>query len=150
MIKQVKIVLLTVLCTVLTVTSVTAVAALYRRPIQSPPSSSPSMVEPHKGDMSMRGGTATVRESYVPQDDDPETTNDETNDQAIGHFGTKTIYAHNLNSGNSYPLDADVDDGKLERLYFPKGGWVDLPDCDLDVDSTCTDENGTNWDIDDE
>jgi hypothetical protein len=37
----------------------------------------------------------------------------------------------------------------LERLYFPKGGWVDLIDCELDDDLTgeCDDENGRTWEL---
>ncbi len=69
-----------------------------------------------------------------------------------GHFGTVTLDVTNLSSGNSYPLDADVDGTELTRLYFPKGGWIDFPGCELDgsLTGTCEDEEGREWDIDGE
>jgi hypothetical protein len=41
---------------------------------------------------------------------------------------------------------------ELQRVYFPKGGWVDFPGCDLDEDLTgsCEDEEGRSWEIDGE
>src|SRR5688572_601541 len=78
----------------------------------------------HKGDPSHQGGSATVRKPYELKSDDPATSNDESNDQTLGHFGSLTLYAYNSSSGNTYTLDADVEDGEVLRLYFPKGGWV--------------------------
>lgn len=61
------------------------------------------------------------------------------------------MYVRNISSGNSYYLDADLDDKhNLTRLYFPKGGWVDFLDgCELDADRSgiCIDENGKKWNI---
>ncbi len=82
-----------------------------------------------RGDMSRSGGTATVRKPFVPQSDDPGTSNDESNDQPAGHFGTVTVSVTNQGSGNTYSLDADIEGQILHRLYFEKGGWVDFP-CD--------------------
>ncbi len=68
-------------------------------------------------------------------------------------MGTVTLRVHNVSSGHTYPVDADVDkteDGyELHRLYFIKGGWVDFISCDLDenYEGYCSDENGRDWDI---
>jgi hypothetical protein len=42
-----------------------------------------------------------------------------------------------------------MDGTTLHRLYFPKGGWIDFPDCHLESDLTgnCTDEEGRSWQI---
>lgn len=109
----------------------------------------PDRAEIRKGEMSKKGGTATKRKDVEPLPDDPDTTNDESNDQPVGHFGTKTLFVNNTSSGNSYYLDADLEGLTVERLYFPKGGWVDFYDCELDdsYSGLCTDENGNMWDI---
>jgi len=110
-------------------------------------------VEPHKGDLATRRGTATVREPYTKPVDDPYTTDDESNNQPLGKFGTVTLHVLYVNSGNSYPVDADVEENgdgyELHRLYFLKGGWVDFNSCDLDEDyqGSCDDENGRAWEI---
>lgn len=96
---------------------------------------------------------ADVRPSYEAVPDDPATTNDESNDQPVGHFGTHTIRVRNIGSGNNYPLDAEIEsngDGyRLERLYFPKGGRVRFIHCELDADftGTCRDASGGRWDV---
>jgi hypothetical protein len=115
----------------------------------SPPSqstSSSNAIQSKQGNLAKHEGTATVWRSYEPEPDDPDTTNDESNDQPVGHFGTVTLSVIGP-PGNHYTLDADVDDNKIERLYFPKGGWIDFDDCDLDEDlnGECTDENGNSW-----
>lgn len=104
------------------------------------------------GDLRMQGGSPTVRVPYALADDDPLTSNDESNDQPRGHFGTLTLSACNLSSGNCYPLDGDVSGTELHRLYFPRGGWIDFLGCDLDVSLTgvCEDEQGRSWQIDGE
>jgi hypothetical protein len=102
-----------------------------------------------RGDLSLTGGSPTVRKSFTTRPDDSETTNDESNDQPRGFFGTTTLHVMNLSSGNSYPLDADVEGPILHRLYFPKGGWIDFPDCELESDltGTCYDEEGRSWEV---
>lgn len=104
-------------------------------------------VQPHQGDLSKRGGTATVRESFTRQEDDPTTTNDESNDQPVGYFGTITLRVHNPRNGNTYTLDADVNETSVDRIYFPKGGWIDFYRCELDEDlqGECEDEQGRSW-----
>jgi hypothetical protein len=99
------------------------------------------------GVQALHGGTPTVRRSFVVPEDDPSTTNDESNDQPRGHFGTVTVSATSVNSGNTYPLDADVDGTALSRIYFPKGGWVDFSDCELGegLSGECDDEQGRSW-----
>ncbi len=79
--------------------------------------------------------------------DDPSTTNDESNDQPLRTSGTMTLCATNQGSGNSYPLDADVDNGSLLTLYFQKGGNIDFTDCDLDenLQGDCDDDEGRGW-----
>lgn len=108
--------------------------------------------QPRKGDLSKHGGSPTVRESFLAASDDPGTTNDESNDQPLGYFGTLTLAVSNNDSGNSYTLDADLEDTTVERVYFPKGGWVDFYDCELDEDLTgsCWDEEGRSWTFDGE
>ena len=102
-----------------------------------------------KGDMSDRGGSPTYRYSQTPTyKDDPYTTNDETNDQSVGFYGTDTMNACNQNSGNCYDLDVDSDGENIERIYFPKGGWVDVDSSECE-DGYCyvEDENGTEWEL---
>jgi hypothetical protein len=71
------------------------------------------------GDLAKRGGTATIRKAFVPKEDDRKTTNDETNDQPIGSFGTKTLFCTNITSGSSYYLDVEIDErNDLRRVYF--------------------------------
>ena len=77
-----------------------------------------------KGDPAHHGGTPTVRKPYDRKPDDPATSNDESNDQPIGHIGTVTLNVCNVSSGNCYPLDADVEGGEVQRLYFPKGAGL--------------------------
>lgn len=113
---------------------------------------SENSVQPRQGDLSKRGGSPTVREPFVAAADDPYTTNDESNDQPVGHFGTITMAVSSDESGNSYTLDADLDGTTVERVYFPKGGWIDFYDCELDEDLTgnCWDEEGRSWSFDGE
>jgi hypothetical protein len=110
------------------------------------------VVQQHTGDLSNRGGSATVRRPHAKIDDDPSTSNDESNDQPLGHFGTLTLSVCNLQSGNCYPLDGELSGSTLERLYFPRGGWIDFLDCELDDDfnGECEDEDGKMWRIDGE
>jgi hypothetical protein len=107
------------------------------------------LVQPRPGVRAVTGGSPTIREPYYRQPDDPATTNDESNDQPRGHFGRLTLLVTSVSSGNSYPLDADVESGELTRLYFPKGGWVDFIGCELDEDfiGSCADERGRQWAI---
>ena len=109
-------------------------------------------VQPREGNLAKRGGSPTVRRSFNFTPDDPYTSNDESNDQPVGHFGTLTMSVASLESGNSYTLDVEVDDTTVDRVYFPKGGWVDFYGCELDDDLTgsCLDEQGRLWDFDGE
>lgn len=81
------------------------------------------------------------------QADDASTTNDESNDQELGCFGSITLNVTNQNSGNSYPLDAETQGYVVEQVYFRRGGNVDFPDCELEDDYTgeCVDEGGNWW-----
>ncbi len=102
-----------------------------------------------KGDMSDYSGSPTLRREYTPQfEDDYSTTNDESNDQPVGFYGTETMTACNQSSGNCYDLDVDSDGENIERIYFPKGGWVDVDYSDCE-DGSCyvEDENGTEWEL---
>ena len=88
-----------------------------------------------------------MRAAYDEPEDDPLTSNDESNDQPVGHFGTLTLEVTSESSGNSYDLDAEVDGTTVDRVYFPKGGWVDFYGCELEEDFTgyCDDEEGRSW-----
>src|SRR5689334_10282073 len=114
------------------------------------PSQTPSRssgVQPHQGNLSKHGGSPTVRKSYQPLPDNSSTTNDESNDQPVGHFGTVTLIVSQAESGHTYTLDVELDGLEAKRIYFPKGGWVDLEGCELEDDLTgdCMDENGRHW-----
>ena len=102
-----------------------------------------------KGDMSQSGGSPTYRYSDTPVlEDNPYTSNYESNDQLVGFYGTETMYACNQSSGNCYDLDVDSNGEEVERIYFPNGGWVDVDysDCDSGY-CYVTDENGTDWEL---
>jgi len=104
-----------------------------------------------KGDMSHSGGTPTYRTKdtiNIHMEDDYSTTNDESNDQPVGFYGTDTMYVCNNSSGNCYYLDVDSTGEELERIYFPKGGWVDIEysDCSGGY-CVAEDENGTEWEL---
>ncbi len=102
-----------------------------------------------KGDMSDYGGSPTLRFEDTPEyEDEIYTTNDESNDQPVGFYGTETMEACNQSSGNCYDLDVDSDGENIERIYFPKGGWVDVDSSECD-DGYCyvEDENGTEWEL---
>jgi hypothetical protein len=61
-------------------------------------------------------------------------------------LGTVTLNVYYPRSGHRYPLDADMDGDSLLRIYFPKGGWVDFENCDLDdFEGECEDETGREW-----
>jgi hypothetical protein len=81
------------------------------------------------------------RDAAPLQEDDLTTTNDESNDQPLGHYGVITLCVTNYGSGNSYPLDAEMD-----------GFNVDFIDCTLDEDMTgeCDDEEDRGWIFDGE
>ena len=54
----------------------------------------------------------------------------------------------NLSSGNSYDLDVDSTGDEVERIYFPKGGWVDIDYSDCDGGYCyAVDENGNEWEL---
>ena len=102
-----------------------------------------------KGDMSNTGGSPTYRYNDTPTyEDDEYTSNNESNDQHVGFYGTDTMNACNESSGNCYDLDVDSDGENIERIYFPKGGWVDVDSSDCN-DGYCyvEDENGTEWEL---
>lgn len=46
--------------------------------------------------------------------------------------GTKWVEACNTRRGSCYTLEADVEDGAVERIYFPSGGHLDLQGADLE------------------
>src|SRR4051812_46338713 len=77
------------------------------------------LVQAHQGDSSKSDGTPTVRLPFVAQADDPSTTNNEANDQPVGHFGTLTLSACSLRAGHCYTLDGELSGHELKRLYFP-------------------------------
>ncbi len=97
-----------------------------------------------KGDMINSGGTPTYRYNNTPSS----FYDYESNDQPVGFYGSDTMYACNGGSGNCYDLDVDTDGENIERIYFPKGGWVDVDYSDCE-DGYCyiEDENGTEWEL---
>lgn len=90
---------------------------------------------------------------YEAQEDDPATSNDESNDQPVGLFGDVTLCVSTPHNGESYTLDVAVDEDRtVSEIYFPKGGNVDLYGCQLEDDLTglCEDEAGRDWQFDGE
>ena len=81
--------------------------------------------------------------------DNPDTTDDESNNQILGFHGTETVEACNLSSGNCYEVDVDAYDNEIETIYFYKGGHVHLDYSDCDYTGYCygVDENGTEWEF---
>lgn len=69
--------------------------------------------------------------------------------------GTYTVEACSSNSGNCYDLDADIEGGEVERIYFPNGGHLDLDGAELDEDGYAAGDsytlgegyNGDEWEI---
>jgi len=74
--------------------------------------------------------------------------NDESNDQPAGFSGLETMNACNKNNGDCYDLIVDSDGKNIERIYFPKGGWVGVAYSSCD-NGHCyvTDENGNDWEL---
>ena len=103
------------------------------------------------GDLSNEGGSPTYRydlDETPSYEDDPYTSNDESNDQDTGYFGTETIEACTTHNGTCYELDADIYDDFVERIYFPNGGWVDMTDGEFDGDyGWGYDETGREWEF---
>lgn len=98
-------------------------------------------VLPRAGNLALTGGSATVRCPYCPRG----------NEQPLGYFGNATVEVYNEND-DEYTLDADFMKNRLHRLYFPRGGWVDFPDCLIHqsedgIDGTCKDEQGRLWNV---
>ncbi|MBU0731271.1 hypothetical protein KKC88_00145 [Patescibacteria group bacterium] len=107
-------------------------------------------VPEQQGNLKDSGGTPTIRKTYVPETDDPYTSDNEYNDQPVGYYGTETMEACNLSSGNCYDLDVEIYGDEIERIYFPKGGWVDMYDSEWDEysgEGWGEDENGTEWEF---
>lgn len=48
--------------------------------------------------------------------------------------GSYEVEACSSNSGNCYYLEADIDGGEIEILYFPNGGYIYLYGADVDSD----------------
>ena len=69
--------------------------------------------------------------------------------------GTYTVEACNASTGSCYDLDADIDSGSVERIYFPNGGHLDLDGAELDEDGNAIGDsytqtegyNGDEWEI---
>jgi hypothetical protein len=85
-----------------------------------------------QGNLDNSNGTPTLRSPHTPKEDDPHTTNDESNDQELGHYGTETLEACTTHNNTCYTLDAEITDGMVQRVYFQKGGWVDFIDGEFD------------------
>lgn len=69
--------------------------------------------------------------------------------------GTYTVEACNTRTGSCYDLNADIDEGVVERIYFPNGGHLDLDGAELDEDGYTTGESytesegydGNEWEV---
>ncbi len=108
-----------------------------------------TVVLPKQGDDLKSGGSPNIRKAFTKMPDVAVTTNDESNDQPLGHFGMRTIQCTYSSSGNSYPLDADIDGTEVKRVYFEKGGWVDFDESEIDESGVGhgTDEQGKDWEF---
>ena len=99
------------------------------------------------GSQADTAGQQRYPDSHPAYADDPSTTNVESNDQSLGYYGTRTLCVTNHGSGNSYPLDADMDGLEVITIYFQKGGNVDFDGCELDdrLEGECEDDEGRGW-----
>jgi hypothetical protein len=53
-----------------------------------------------------------------------------------------------VSPGTATRWNGEMSEFTLERIYFPKGGWVDFPGCELDdLQGECEDEEGRSWEI---
>ena len=86
--------------------------------------------------------------SYVhKQIDDPATTDDESNNQPLGLFGTEIVKACTTHNERCYTLDAQFDDKKLVKVYFVKGGRLKFKDNQCASMQICRvkGQNGREW-----
>ncbi|MBJ8452821.1 hypothetical protein I6M90_21465 [Acinetobacter bereziniae] len=94
-----------------------------------------------------------IREEPPKLEDDPNTSNDESNDQPLGYYGTHTLCVYNDSSLNTYTLDVDLtDEAVVEQIYFPKGGWIYFDNCQLDesLSGYCVDYRDRGWEFEGE
>jgi hypothetical protein len=62
--------------------------------------------------------------------------------------GTETINACSEESGNCYDLDADIENGLINEIYFPNGGYLYFgADIDSNGEASDFDQNGDAWDF---
>lgn len=91
---------------------------------------------------------ARAEEGQYKFSDNPETSNDESNDQPVGYYGDKTMQVRTPHNGENYTLDVEFDGENPTSVYFPKGGNVDFSDCSGgDGSWECIDEDGKEWTI---
>lgn len=109
-------------------------------------------VSTHSGLYEESSSYSLFSDSY--DEDSYEEHNDDVNRyENLG--GTYTVEACSSNSGNCYDLDADIEGGGVERIYFPNGGHLDLDGAELDEGGYATGEsytwsegyNGDEWEI---
>lgn len=76
------------------------------------------------------------------------TTNDESNDQPVGYYGTQTAEVCNDRTGTCYDLDVDTDGETVDTIYFPKGGHLNMSMsfCEENV-CEASDEDSEDWTI---
>jgi hypothetical protein len=99
-----------------------------------------------QGDLSNTGGSPTLRYEEIPDTNYDSNPYDE--DQPTGYYGTKTIEACSTHNGSCYTLDADISGDMVERIYFPRGGWVDFDDGEfMNGSGWGIDENGREWEF---
>lgn len=91
---------------------------------------------------------------YTSDDESEESTLD-SSDALSDHWaeiaeyldGTYTVEACSDNSGNCYGLDADIDQGQIETIYPPNGGYVGIYSADVDSDGDASgSDDGDNED----
>lgn len=89
------------------------------------------------------------------EDDGEYADHDEDVDRYQYLGGSYTVEACNIRTGSCYDLDADIDSGQVERIYFPNGGHLDLDGAELDEDGYAVGEsytvgegyNGDEWEV---
>lgn len=61
---------------------------------------------------------------------------------------TETLEACSDTSGNCYTLDADINNGNIETLYFDNGGYLNFAaDIDSDGHASDIDDEGNVWEF---
>jgi hypothetical protein len=90
-------------------------------------------------------GESSYSENNNSEDEDEEGIEDGTHSAAVDYYNPKTGYSQ------SYNLDVEVEDGEVNQINFPNGGYLDNSHINSgelqDGNTTLEDENGRSYEI---